>query len=147
MKHVLRILIIVIFFVLVFVPRTVIGILNYWLLFVLLFLVVFIFLYSEYYVSKKAVRKILNKAPDFSVICEKVPLKNEKDFIRGRLVVYNSMVLLYSKQQGKSSLAWSRDISRIDSIEFGKLSTNKKGFTLISGFESFEFATDRKSVV
>jgi len=141
LKNILRLLIIAIFFVLVFIPRTVIGSLTYWLLFVALFVVVFLFLYSEYYVSKKAIINILKAKPEFSLICEKIPFEVDKDFIRGRLVIYNSMVLLYSKKNGKCVLSWSKPIDEIDSIEFKKVSTNKKGFALISGNEVFEFAT------
>lgn len=141
MKYIYRLLIIAIFFVLVFIPRTVIGVLNYWLLFLALFIVVFLYLYNEYYVSKKAVNSVLKATPEFSIICEKIPFETEEDFTRGRLVVFNSMVLLYKKEKGKCVLAWSKAINEIDSIEFSKVSTKKKGFSLISKNEIFEFAT------
>lgn len=141
MRYIFRVLIIAIFFVLVFIPRTVVGVLNYWLLFVALFIVVFLYLYSEYYVSKKAINKIIKNTPDFSILCEKVPLDAAKDFTRGRLVVYNSMVLLYEKEKGKCNLAWSKSVSEINSIEFGKLSTKKNGFKIFCGEEIFEFVT------
>ncbi|NCD04901.1 MAG: hypothetical protein EOL97_02170 [Spirochaetia bacterium] len=141
MKHVFRVLIILIFFVLVFIPRTVIGVLNYWLLFLLLFFVVFLYLMSEYYVSKKAVSNIIKDSFDFSILCEKVPFDANNDFLRGRLVIYNSTVLLYTKQKGKVVLSWSKEINEIDSIEFGKISTKRHGFKFICDEQIYEFVT------
>ena len=141
LKFILRVLIVGIFFVLVFIPRAVVGVLNYWLLFVALVVVVILYIFNSYYVSKKAVNKIINDTPDFSILCEKVPFDAEGEFTRGRLVVYNSMLLLYKKQKGKVALAWSKQISEIDSLEFAKVSTKKKGFKIICGKEIFEFST------
>ncbi|MGD1822703.1 MAG: hypothetical protein ACPKM0_08085 [Pleomorphochaeta sp.] len=139
MRYFLRILIIAIFFVLVFIPRSTIGVVNYWLLFLLLVVVAFLYLIKEYYVSKKAVNKILNDDFEYSIACEKIPFDETQDFIRGRLVVYKSMILLYKKEKGKISLGWSKSIDELDSIEFGKTSTKRKGFTLFDKDEKYEF--------
>jgi len=141
LRYIIRILIIGIFFVLVFIPRTTIGVINYWLLFLSLFIMAFLFLIKEFYVSKKAVKNILKNEVDFSITCEKIPYDESQDFIRGRLVIYNSTLLLYKKDKGKINLAWSKQIDEIDSIEFGKNSNKKKGFTLINENEKYEFST------
>lgn len=140
MRYILRILLIVNFFVLVFIPRNTIGVMNYWLLFGTLIIIAVLFLYNEYYVSKKSVEKILKHKIEYSLICEKVPTDENGDFLRGRLVIYNSMILFYKKEKNKIVLAWSKPIDEIDSIEFGKLSTKKKGFTLLTSDEKYEFA-------
>lgn len=140
MRYILRILLIINFFVLVFIPRSTIGVVNYWLLFVTLFIFALLFLYNEFYVTKKSVAKLLNHEIDFSISCEKVPMDETQNFLRGRLVVFNSMVLFYKKEKGKVILGWSKPLDEIDSIEFGKLSTKKKGFTLFSGEIKYEFA-------
>jgi len=101
----------------------------------------FLFLIKEFYVSKKAVKNILKNEVDFSITCEKIPYDESQDFIRGRLVIYNSTLLLYKKDKGKINLAWSKQIDEIDSIEFGKNSNKKKGFTLINENEKYEFST------
>lgn len=140
MRYILRILIIVNFFVLVFIPRTTIGVLNYWLLFLVLFIIAFLYLMKEYYVSKKAVKKILKNDFDYSISCEKIPYDDSEDFIRGRLVIYNSMILLYKKEKSKVVLSWSKAIEEIDSIEFGKTSNKKNGFILICDNQRIEFS-------
>ncbi len=141
MRYLYRILLIINFFVLVFIPRNTIGVMNYWLLFVTLIIIAILFLYNEYYVRKKLVTNILNHDLEYSIFCEKVPQDSNQDFIRGRFVVYNSMILFYSKEKNKIVLAWSKPIDEIDSIEFGKISTKRKGFTLLCGNEKIEFAS------
>jgi len=141
LRYLYRILLIVNFFVLVFIPRNTIGVINYWLLFVSLIIIAILFLFNEYYVRKKAVVNILNHDFEYSIVCEKVPQNVDHNFIRGRLVVYNSMILFYSKEKNKIVLTWSKPIDEIDSIEFGKLSTKRKGFTLFCGDEKFEFSS------
>ncbi|MGD1815425.1 MAG: hypothetical protein ACPKNR_00195 [Pleomorphochaeta sp.] len=146
MKYLLRILIVGIFFVLVFIPRSVIGVLNYWLLFLVLFIIVFLYLKLVYYLSNKSVSAVINDEFDFSIYCEKVPSDSEGDFIRGRLVIYNSMVLLYTKEKGKAKLTWSKPIDEIESIDFGKTSNNRKGFTLLCDNNKHEFVVPFKKI-
>lgn len=127
---ILRVLIISIFAVLVFVPRGIVGTINYWLIFGALFCVTAFYIYVQFYVSRKKISKILKSEDFYSIYCSLVPEKEDGSFIYGRLVVFNSMVLLYGKGKKGIELKWSEDLSKIESINFQKISTNKKGFII-----------------
>ncbi|MBK5200635.1 MAG: hypothetical protein JJE21_03780 [Spirochaetaceae bacterium] len=127
---ILRIIIVAIFAVLVFVPRATVGVLNYWLIFIALFVVTAYYIYLQFYVSKKKISKLLKNKDFYSIYCSLVPEKEEGSFIYGRLVVYNSMVLLYGIGKKGIELKWSEELSQIESINFQKVSSNKKGFVI-----------------
>lgn len=127
---ILRVLIVAVFAVLVFVPRATVGLLNYWLIFIALFILTALYFYFQFYVSKKKISKLLKNKDFYSIYCSLVPEKEEDSFVYGRLVVYNSMVLLYGIGKKGVELKWSEDLSQIESINFQKVGTNKKGFVI-----------------
>lgn len=129
-KKILSIIMIAIFFILVFIPRTTIGVLNYWLLFVSLFIITGFYIYLRFYVSKKACAKLLNSEGFYSISVGLVPETATDDFIHGRLVAYDSMLLLYSRGKRKVELKWSEELSNITSLSFQKLTTGRQGFVL-----------------
>lgn len=144
MRFILRILIIAVFFVLVFIPRSVVGVLNYWLLFLVLFLLAALYLYFEFWITKRQISKKLNTEDFFSIGCSLVPKEAEDSFQYGRLVIYNEMVLFYVKQRGKVNLKWTREVSSFTTLNFQKLSNNKKGFVLSNETEDYEFSAKVK---
>lgn len=144
LRIILRILIIAVFFVLVFIPRSIIGVLNYWLLFPLLFMFVAFYLYLQYWVSKKHIKKLIHSEDFFSIPCSIVPKVAENEFNYGRLVVYQDILLMYVKNKGKVSIKWTKNLNELVSLNFQKISTNKPGFILSTEDADFEFSSKIK---
>lgn len=140
MKIIVKILMVAVFFVLVFIPRSVVGVIYYWLLFPVLFILVAFYFYLLFYVSKKMVTKALKTSDYDSFLVSMVPLKEENEFVHGRLVVYNGMVLLYSREKGKVKMQWSTDLASITFLNFKKVGSNKKGFVISTATSDVEFA-------
>lgn len=130
MKKLLSIIMTAIFFVLVFIPRTKIGVLNYWLLFGALFIFAALYIYLRFYVSKSQCAKLINSKDFYSIVVALVPEKVDGDFIHGRLVVFNSMLLLYGVGKKGAELKWSEELSNLASLSFQKLTTGRRGFII-----------------
>jgi hypothetical protein len=129
-KKFLSIIMIAIFFVLTFIPRAKVGVLNYWLLFGALFVFMGIYVYLTFYVSKRKCAKLLGSNDFYSISVALVPEKADGEFIHGRLVAYNSMLLLYGVGKKGAQLKWSEELSTIESLSFQKLTTGRKGFVI-----------------
>jgi hypothetical protein len=129
-KKLLSIIMTAIFFVLVFIPRTKIGVLNYWLLFGALFIFAALYIYLRFYVSKAQCAKLINSKDFYSIAVALVPEKVDGDFIHGRLVVFNSMLLLYGVGKKGAELKWSEELSNLESLSFQKLTTGRRGFII-----------------
>lgn len=130
LRNLLSILMITVFLALVLVSRNAIGVLNYWLLFAFLFILAAMYLYLRFYVSKKQCAKLIKSDDFYSVSVALVPEKVDGEFIYGRLVAYNSMLLLYGVGKKHAELKWSEELSNLESLSFQKLTTGRKGFVI-----------------
>lgn len=146
LKKFLSLIMIAIFLVLVIIPRATVGVLNYWLLFSALFLFTGIYIYLNFFVSKKKCAKLLKSDDFYSISVALVPEKADGDFIHGRLVSFNSMLLLYGLGKKKVELMWSEELSNLESLSFQKLTTGRNGFVLsVENRGDFQFACHIKN--
>jgi hypothetical protein len=149
-KKFLSIIMIAIFFVVTFIPRAKVGVLNYWLLFGALFVFAGLYIYLRFYVSKNKCAKLLKSDDFYSISVALVPEKADGEFIHGRLVAYNSMLLLYGVGKKTAELKWSEELSNLESLSFQKLTTGRTGFVLsVENRGDFQFVcrikNDKKS--
>ncbi len=130
MKVILRILMIVSAFVIVLVPRATIGLLYYWLTAVVLVLSAGLYVYFEFFVSKKKIAKVLKTDDFYSTNVAMLPEKVEDAFVHGRLVSYNGMLMLYSPGKKGAQIKWSEDLDQIESLVFQKVKSKRNGFVI-----------------
>jgi len=138
MKNLLKVLLLLLFAVVVFIPNNSIVNWAYWSLFILMFVILFIYYRVTYYVGETQVSSIVPTSIEYSCFCAKVPPMANEDLVRGRLVITDGQICLYQKgiKRGeKLSLVFQRDLSDITSIETGKVVGLRHGliFTLANG--------------
>ncbi|MGD1832843.1 MAG: hypothetical protein ACPKOP_05795 [Sphaerochaetaceae bacterium] len=138
MKNLMKVLLLLLFAVVVFIPNNSIAAWAYWSLFVLMFVILFIYYRVTYYVSEANVLETVETPIDYSCFCAKVPPMSNEDLVRGRMVITGGQMHLYQKgiKKGeKISHVFQRDISQIARIETGKVVGLRHGliFTLTDG--------------
>ncbi|MFA6934797.1 MAG: hypothetical protein WCR70_05970 [Sphaerochaetaceae bacterium] len=144
-----RIIILVCVFLIVFVGLDRLTQPVYWALFFVMALCVYLFWRSVYWISKKDLEGL--GEPAWSLFCAKVNENEAEDLSRGRLVLDKGELKLYRKAEKKDKdivknargkgfvLAWTMPVSRIDSVQFRKIVSIRRGFVLDCGDSQARF--------
>ncbi|MFC2822016.1 MAG: hypothetical protein ACFN3H_04520 [Spirochaetales bacterium] len=145
MKTIIRLLILLEFAAIIFIP----GIYTSRILMLPLFLsmtaLVALYWYAMFWVSKKDAFKVLGKTPDFDLFAGKIPSDTSADLTRGRLCVLDGKLILLQRTDGKERKerpckeAWSVKTEDITSVGFGKVLPARKGFILYFGDDEISF--------
>jgi hypothetical protein len=140
MKNLLKVLLLLLFAVVVFIPNNKIVNWAYWSLFISMFIILYFYYRVTYYVSEKKIVETIESPITYSCFCAKVPPMSNEDLVRGRLVLTSTDFLLYQKgvRKGESlSQVFQRSITDVASIETGKVVGLRHGliFTLKDGKE------------
>ncbi len=157
MKILVRILIILDFAAVVFIPSQYLPRLALIPMFLGMFALVVLYWFAMFWVSKKDVLKYLGKEPDFDIYVGRLPADPSADLIRGRLcVVDGSLVLLQrtddrQRRTNPCKEVWSMKIDDVSSVGFGKVLPARKGFILYNGDDETKFtyakAVKDKSII
>ena len=149
MKTIVRILILAEFAAIIFVP----GIYTSRLLLIPMFLsmagLVALFWYSMFWVSRKDVLKVLGKEPEHDFFAGKMPVDTSADLTRGRLCFLDGKIVLMQRTEDRIRRttpcreAWSKDISEVTSVGFGKVLPARKGFILYFGEDEVRFTCSK----
>ncbi|HLW21777.1 MAG TPA: hypothetical protein VKZ39_01160 [Sphaerochaetaceae bacterium] len=134
MKTLLKILLLVLFAVVIFMPSNQIALWAYWSLFLFMFVVLYLYYRSSYWVSDSDVSTVYDGPIKFSVFAGKVPPMTSEDLVRGRLVVTERSVDLYQRYRNRNNgqrarLVWSVDIESIEGFTIGRVVGFRGGVT------------------
>ena len=145
MKTIVRILILAEFAAIVFIPS---AYLPRWALipmFVSMAGLVVLYWFAMFWVSRKDVIKVLGAEPDHDFYVGKLPADPNADLTRGRLCFKDGKISLMQRTEDKIRRqtpcreVWSKDISEITSVGFGKVLPARKGFILYFGDDEVNF--------
>ncbi len=133
MKTVFKILLLIIFAIVVFMPMNNIAQWAYWSLFFLMFLMLYLYYRFSYWVSLSDVE--IDDPVKFSVFCGKVPPIASEDLVRGRLIVTDSEVILFERKRERgtsqrSKRVWSTPIEDIERFSIGRVVGLRNGLIL-----------------
>ncbi|MCF0262837.1 MAG: hypothetical protein HUK23_07995 [Sphaerochaetaceae bacterium] len=155
MKTLARILIVLNFAAIIFIPSIYTNRLTMIPMFLLMFALVAFYWYAMFWVSKKDVKKVL-KSDDLNVFVGKIPADTTADLLRGRLCKVEDRLALMQRTSDKEHAktpckeAWSIKVDSIKSVGFGKVLPGRKGFILYTedddeiSFTSGKIAKDKK---
>lgn len=135
MKHIVKVIMLLLFASVIFVPIEKIPRGLYWFLFLLMFLALYLYYRFSYWVSEAAVRSALADPIRMSLFVGKVPPLHSEDLVRGRLVVTDTEVILFQQSHKKGSnqrakAVWSIPIDEIERLTIGKVIGIRNGLTL-----------------
>lgn len=135
MKALLKILLLVLFAVVIFMPMDSLGQGLYWTLFLVMFAILYIYYRSSYWVSIRDVESVVEKPLRFSIFSGKVPPISSEDLVRGRLVVTEGEVALYQRSKNSQTKqrvkkVWSVPIEDIRGFSIGKVIGLRSGLIL-----------------
>lgn len=145
MKTIVRILILAEFAAIVFIPS---SYLPRWALipmFVSMAGLVVLYWFAMFWVSKNDVTKVLGAEPDHDFYVGKLPVDTNADLARGRLCFKDGKISLMQRSEDKirsqtpCKETWSKDISEVTSVGFGKVLPARKGFILYFGDDEVSF--------
>ena len=145
MKTLVRILIILDFAAVVFIPSKYLPRLALIPMFLLMFGLVVLYWFAMFWVSKKDVLKVLGKEPESQIYVGRLPADPSADLIRGRLCAVDGKLVLLQRNDDKQRKTapckevWSMKIDDVSSVGFGKVLPARKGFILYQGDEAFKF--------
>lgn len=133
MKNILKILLVLLFALIVFMPTDKLSPWLYWSLFFMMFGVLILFYRFSYWVSESSIET--EEEIKFSTFCGKVPPMESEDLVRGRLIVTSKEVALYQKEDRKGATSkvkkvWSVPIDEIEQLSSGKVVGFRKGIVL-----------------
>lgn len=143
MKALLKILLLVLFAIVIFMPMNQIAQWAYWSLFLVMFLVLYLYYRFSYWVGENDVAAVINEPIRFSAFCGKVPPMSSEDLVRGRLVVLEKEVALFQRvrnpQTGtRAKKVWSAPIDELQGFSIGKVIGVRGGLilSLVTGDEA-----------
>ncbi|MCF0238382.1 MAG: hypothetical protein HUK24_07255 [Sphaerochaetaceae bacterium] len=141
-----RLLILANFLIIIFYASK-LSILGYLCLCTIMCLSVVYYWFASYWISKKKLVQILGKDPNWEVFTGKVPANVTDDLTRGRLVIDNGKLLLYTKNIEKDRkenpwpIKWSANVEDITSLSFGKVAGARKGVMFNFGDDYVAFCS------
>lgn len=157
MKTLARILILINFAVIIFVPGLYTNRLLLIPMFVLMVGLVAFYWAAMFWVSKKDVERVLGHEIKDDIFVGKIPADPSADLSRGRMCVEDGRLVLMMRTDDKTRRTkpckevWSIDLSEITSVGFGKVLSARKGFILYMGDDEVRFtfakATKDRSLV
>lgn len=145
MKLLIKILILLDFAAVVFIPSVYMSRLTLIPMFAGMVALVVLYWFAMYWVSKKRALQVLGKTPQFDIFVGKIPTDPNADLTRGRLCIVDGNISLLQKTDGKDSkttpykVVWTMESSAITSIGFGKVLSVRKGFILYMDKDDVRF--------
>ncbi|MBR2282547.1 MAG: hypothetical protein IJ863_08000 [Spirochaetales bacterium] len=145
MKTIARLLIILDFAAIVFIPSKYLPRLALIPMFLLMFGLVVLYWFAMFWVSEKDVNKVLGREPDSQIYVGRLPADPSADLIRGRLCAVDGKLVLLQRNDDKQRRTapckevWSMRIDDVSSVGFGKVLPARKGFILYKGDDAFKF--------
>ena len=149
MKIIVRVLILLEFAAIVFVPGIYLSRPLLLLMFLSMALLVVMYWFVMFWVSRKDAEKVLGHSSENDLFVGKLPVDPSADLSRGRLCRDgNRLVLLkrtdgQDRKQGPCKEIWSTGIDDITSVGFGKVLPARKGFILYLGDEDIKFTCSK----
>lgn len=149
MKTIARILILLDFAAIVFIPSIYMNRLTMIPLFLTMVGLVALYWYAMFWVGKKDVLKVLGKQPEFDIFVGKIPADPNADLLRGRMCIMDGRLVIMQRTDDKvhhktpCKEAWSLDICAITSVGFGKVLPARKGFILYMGDDEVSFTCSK----
>lgn len=143
MKVLLKILLLLLFAIVIFMPMNKITQGAYWSLFLLMFVVLYLYYRFSYWVGEGDVAATDSRPIRFSVFSGKVPPMSSEDLVRGRLVVFEDEVALFQRSRDPQTGArvrkvWSVPLEDLQGFSIGKVIGVRGGliFSLPEGDEA-----------
>jgi Ca2+/Na+ antiporter len=143
MKALLKILLLVLFAIVIFMPMNKIAQGAYWSLFLLMFFVLYLYYRFSYWVGEGDIASVDNREIRFSAFSGKVPPMSSEDLVRGRLVVFDDEIALYQRSRNpqtgeKAKKVWSVAIDDLSGFSIGKVIGIRGGLilSLVDGDEA-----------
>lgn len=145
MKTIVRILIILDFAAVVFLPSVYMSRPLLIPMFAVMAALVVLYWFAMFWVSRKDADKVLGKAPDFDIFAGKIPTDPSADLTRGRLCILDGRMALMQRVDGKERKnapckeVWSVKTDEITSLGFGKVLPARKGLIVYMGDDEVKF--------
>ena len=145
MKTLIKILILLDFAAVVFVPSVYMSRPVLIPMFAVMVALVILYWFTMYWVSKKKAYQVLGQTPKFDIYVGKIPTDPNADLTRGRLCITDSAICLIQKTDGKEKkdapykIVWSIDSSTVTSLGFGKVLSIRKGFIIYMNEDDVRF--------
>lgn len=145
MNILIKILILLDFAAVVFIPEVYMSRAVLIPMFVSMIALVIIYWFTMYWVSKKKALQVLGKEPQFDIFVGKIPTDPTADLIRGRLCISDGIISLIQKTEGKEKkttpfkIVWTMETKDITSLGFGKVLSVRKGLILYMDKDDVRF--------
>lgn len=149
MKTIVKILIILDFAAVVFLPSVYMSRPVLIPMFVVMVGLVVLYWFAMFWVSRKDADKVIGKEPDFDIFAGKIPTDPSADLTRGRLCIADGKVKLLQRTDGKERKeapckeVWAIPTSEITSLGFGKVLPARKGLIIYMGDDEVKFTCSK----
>lgn len=149
MKTILRILIILDFAAVVFIPNIYLSRPIMIPMFAVMIGLVVLYWFAMFWVSKKDAVKVLKKDPAFDIFAGKIPTDPSADLTRGRLCIVDDTLKLLQRNDDKERKnapckeVWSLKTKEITSLGFGKVLPSRKGLIIYMGDAEVKFTCSK----
>ena len=149
MKTIVRILILLEFAAIIFVPGIYMSRLLLIPMFLSMFGLVVLYWFAMFWVSRKDAVKVLEKEPESDFYVGKLPANPSADLVRGRLCFMDGRIILLQRtedrihRQTPCKEVWSADIADITSAGFGKVLPARNGFILYMNDDEVRFTCSK----
>ncbi len=145
MKTIVKILIILDFAAVVFLPSVYMSRPVLIPMFAVMVGLVVLYWFAMFWVSRKDADKVIGKTPDFDIFAGKIPTDPSADLTRGRLCIVDGTVKLLQRTDGKQRCkeVWAIPTSEITSLGFGKVLSARKGLIIYMGDDEVKFTCSK----
>lgn len=145
MKTIVKILIILDFAAVVFLPSVYMSRPVLIPMFAVMVGLVVLYWFAMFWVSRKDADKVIGKEPDFDIFAGKIPTDPSADLTRGRLCIVDGTVKLLQRTDGKQRCkeVWAIPTNEITSLGFGKVLPARKGLIIYMGDDEVKFTCSK----
>lgn len=149
MKTIVKILILLDFAAVVFIPSVYMSRPMLIPMFAVMLGLVVLYWFAMFWVGKKDAGKVLGKTPTFDIFAGKLPADPSADLTRGRLCIVDGRAKLLQRTDGKERKeapckeVWSIPTDEITSLGFGKVLPARKGLIIYMGDDEVKFACSK----
>jgi len=149
MRLLIRILLILDFAAVVFVPSTYMSRIMLIPMFTIMVVLVVLYWFTMFWVSKKDAQKVLGKTPSFDAFAGKIPTDPSADLTRGRLCIIDNTLKLLQRTNDKEHKStpckevWAISTNDITSLGFGKVLPARKGVIIYMGDDEVKFTCSK----